>query len=121
MPADHFTDHCQGCGGRLKLEKLGCPACGLEIAGQLELPRLARLKAEDREFIELFVLSAGSLKEVGKALNLSYPTVRSRLDRVIEDLRKLDRPAQNARMEIIRKLEAGELSAEEAVQALKRS
>lgn len=44
------------------------------------------------------MLSAGSLKEVGKVLKLSYPTVRARLDRVIANLQELDRSRQAVRL-----------------------
>ena len=118
MGKDHFSNHCQNCGGELEMEKLSCRNCGLVVEGGIQLPRLARLAAEDREFIELFVLSGGSLKEVGKILKLSYPTVRGRLDRVIENLRRLDRDRQAARRSIIRRLEQGEITAEQAVKEL---
>ncbi len=118
MAKDHFNHNCQNCGGELKIDKLACADCGLSIEGRIELPRLARLSGEDREFIELFVLSAGSLKEVGKALNVSYPTVRARLDRVIANLQGLDKDSQAVRLEIIRRLERGEITAEQAAREL---
>ena len=121
MAKDHFSCFCQNCGGELVIEKLVCRNCDLAIEGRIELPRLARLTAEDREFIELFVLSAGSLKEVGKVLKLSYPTVRARLDRVIANLQELDRSRQAVRLEIIRRLERGELTAEQAANELARN
>ena len=120
MAKDHFSCFCRNCGGELGIEKLVCRNCDLAIEGRIELPRLARLTAEDREFIELFVLSAGSLKEVGKVLKLSYPTVRARLDRVIANLQELDRSRQAVRLEIIRRLERGELTAEQAANELAR-
>jgi len=121
MPRDHFSNKCQNCGGELKIKKLVCESCSLAIEGWLTLPRLARLSPEDREFIELFILSAGSLKEVGKVLNLSYPTVRARLDKVIGNLRALDAKSRDERMEVIRRLENGEITAEHAAQELSRN
>lgn len=121
MPKDRFSCRCRNCGGELSIERMTCGECGLTIEGRIALPRLARLSPEDREFIELFVLSAGSLKEVGKTLKLSYPTVRARLDRVIADLRELDEKQRNTRMEIIRKLEQGEITAEQAARELAKN
>ena len=118
MVCDHISLVCQNCGGELAVEKLSCRNCGLVLEGRIELPRLARLSTEDREFVELFVLSAGSLKEVGKILKLSYPTVRARLDRVIANLQALDRPRRDTRLEIISRVERGELTAEQAAQQL---
>ena len=90
----------------------------MALEGKIELPRLARLSAEDREFVELFVLSAGSLKEVGKILNLSYPTVRARLDRVIASLQELNSDRRDERMEIISRVERGEITAVQAAEQL---
>ena len=44
------------------------------------------LEKEDLEFIRKFVQSSGSLKEIAKGYGVSYPTVRIRLDRVIQKI-----------------------------------
>jgi hypothetical protein len=48
------------------------------------------LSDEDRAFIKRFVLASGSLKKMAKAYNISYPTVRLRLDRLIDKIEILD-------------------------------
>jgi hypothetical protein len=50
----------------------------------------AKLSDEDVSFIKRFVLASGSLKELAKAYGISYPTVRLRLDRLIEKIKILD-------------------------------
>jgi hypothetical protein len=45
---------------------------------------------EDLAFIRRFVLASGSLKEMAQLYGVSYPTVRLRLDRLIEKIRALD-------------------------------
>ena len=45
---------------------------------------------EELAFIKRFVLASGSLKELASAYGISYPTVRLRLDRLIEKVRLLD-------------------------------
>jgi hypothetical protein len=52
-----------------------------------DLPRLAKLSTEDQDFILQFIKASGSLKEMAKLLKLSYPTVRNRLDEVIERIK----------------------------------
>ena len=42
------------------------------------------LEEEDVEFIKNFMLKSGSLKEIAKSYQVSYPTVRVRLDRLIQ-------------------------------------
>ncbi len=49
---------------------------------------LLRLEAEDLEFVLRFVLVSGSLKEMATRYGVSYPTIRGRLDRLIERLRR---------------------------------
>ncbi|WP_061860440.1 DUF2089 family protein [Priestia megaterium] len=44
------------------------------------------LESNDLEFIRKFVLSSGSLKQLAKDYNVSYPTVRIRLDRLIQKI-----------------------------------
>jgi hypothetical protein len=52
------------------------------------------LVEEDIEFIKKFVMNSGSLKEIAKIYEVSYPTVRIRLDRLIEKI-KLNEAADN--------------------------
>nr|WP_267887311.1 DUF2089 family protein [Floricoccus tropicus] len=53
------------------------------------------LDEEDRNFIKQFVLSSGSLRELAKIYGISYPTVRLRLDRLIEKIKLRDKDAKN--------------------------
>ena len=51
----------------------------------------AGLADEDLSFIKRFILASGSLKELAGVYGISYPTVRLRLDRLIEKVKLLDR------------------------------
>jgi len=48
------------------------------------------LSEEDLAFLKRFVLASGSLKELAQAYGISYPTVRLRVDRLIEKIKVLD-------------------------------
>jgi hypothetical protein len=48
------------------------------------------LTDEDFAFIKRFMLASGSLKAMAEAYNISYPTVRLRLDRLIEKIKIFD-------------------------------
>jgi hypothetical protein len=54
---------------------------------------LGVLSEEDLHFIYRFVLASGSLKELAQQYGISYPTVRLRLDGLIEKMRLVDDPA----------------------------
>ena len=48
------------------------------------------LEEEDLGFVKRFILFSGSLKDLATAYNISYPTLRLRLDRLIEKIKILD-------------------------------
>jgi len=77
---------CPGCQLQLKVKSLTCENCLTEVHGLYELPVLSRLNPDEQDFILHFVRYSGSLKDMAKHLNLSYPTVRNRLDDIIERL-----------------------------------
>ena len=63
-----------------------CEACGTGVEGLYTLPALACLSIEDQKFVLAFIKASGSLKDMAKLLGVSYPTVRNRLDDVIDRL-----------------------------------
>jgi hypothetical protein len=48
------------------------------------------MEEEDLTFVKRFVLCSGSLKELAESYGVSYPTLRLRLDRVIQKIKILD-------------------------------
>jgi len=50
---------------------------------------LRQLGDDDLEFVQRLVLASGSLKELAGAYGVSYPTIRARLDKLIDRLRAL--------------------------------
>ena len=48
---------------------------------------LLNLEEEEIKFIKEFILSSGSLKDIAMIYDVSYPTVRLRLDRLIDKVR----------------------------------
>lgn len=62
------------------------------------------LTDEDLAFIKRLVLASGSLKELAAGYNISYPTVRLRLDRLIAKIQVTDN--QDVRSDFERLLRA---------------
>lgn len=57
-----------------------------------QIPRwLLAMGPEDVTFLKNFVLKSGSLKEIARLYGVSYPTVRLRLDRLIQKIQLNDR------------------------------
>jgi hypothetical protein len=63
------------------------------------------LSEEDHAFIRRFVLASGSLKEMAEIYGISYPTVRLRLDRLIEKIKLLTSDAVDSEFERILRIE----------------
>lgn len=82
--------NCPSCEERLVVSSLSCTNCDTTINGNFELPVFLRLPQEEQNFILDFVLTGGSLKAMAKKLNISYPTVRNKLDDIIERLTLLN-------------------------------
>lgn len=78
---------CPGCSSALNVSQLSCPQCSTQVSGTFTLPPLARLTDEEQEFILQFVISGGSLKEMAAITGVSYPTVRNRLDDLIQKIK----------------------------------
>lgn len=51
---------------------------------------ISGLSEEDWQFVKRLILASGSLKDVAGEYGISYPTVRIRLNRLIEKVRILD-------------------------------
>lgn len=48
------------------------------------------LEKEEQEFLKRFILASGSLKQLAKEYEVSYPTVRIRVDKIIEKIKLSD-------------------------------
>ena len=65
---------------------------------------MAGLEEEDVEFIRKFLLASGSLKEMAGAYGVTYPTVRLRLDRLIQKIRLTEEQAADPYVALIKRL-----------------
>ena len=65
---------------------------------------MAELDAEDLEFTRKFLLSSGSLKEVAALYGVSYPTVRLRLDRLIQKIRLTETAEADPYVSLVKRL-----------------
>jgi hypothetical protein len=113
-------------GGELYISELACDESGVAIRGKFEIPVYARLDHDQQEFLETFLRCRGMISNVEKELGISYPTVRSRLDALLESLGltpvKEDGPKKgkpkDKKRKILDQLEKGEITPEEAKEKL---
>lgn len=85
-----LPSNCPACDHNLRVSVLQCSECSTEIRGQFALPLFLRLSTEEQQFIIDFVKYSGNIKSMSKQLQLSYPTVRNRLDDLITHLNSLE-------------------------------
>jgi hypothetical protein len=94
-------------------------AGGIAIEGEFELPQLAQLSAEDQVFVTAFVRSHGSIKEMERTFGVSYPTIKSRLNRIAGSLDFVETDPAPPRTDVIERLRRGEITAIQAIAELK--
>ena len=97
IPNPRFPAHCPSCAAPLKVTRLDCTECDTAVIGGFHLPPLARLAPEDQAFVFCFLQTGGNLKDMAEHYGVSYPTLRNRLDNLVEHLDSLvaaDRPKE---------------------------
>ena len=65
---------------------------------------MAELEDEDLTFIKKFLLASGSLKEVASLYEVSYPTVRLRLDRLIQKIQLTENAEADPYIPLVKRL-----------------
>jgi hypothetical protein len=124
---------CPSCNGDLAANRLKCHSCDITIEGDFSLPALLRLNRSQLDFVEVFLKNRGIIREVERELGVSYPTVRARLDEVIEAIgANLNSPPPpdedrgedsitRGRRALLEELRRGKISPEDALRALNAS
>jgi len=74
---------CPICKHELKIKELHCERCNVSFQGSFEHSWLASFSDSQLEFIKLFLLVQGNLKDMQNQLGISYPTVKNRLAEII--------------------------------------
>jgi hypothetical protein len=126
---------CPVCSGELEISRLHCSTCGTTIEGEFGVGRFGRLSHEQMALLESFLRSRGNLKEMERALGISYPTVRARVEALVQALGLADGDQVDilvdtepeladpnlaaARREILERLAKGDIDASGAAEALR--
>jgi hypothetical protein len=116
---------CPACSNTLYISRLTCPKCGTEVTGNFPPDFLSSLSPNDFDFVVLFLKTKGNIKEMERELGISYWTIRSKLNEIVAGLgfepdTQDDVALSNRRQKILEKLNAGELTVQEAAVALEQ-
>jgi hypothetical protein len=108
---------CPDCKQPMKLSKAVCPSCGMAMDGDFEVSPLGKLSLDDQAFVMAFVRHHGSLKKMESLFDISYPTVKNRLNAIAAALdRNFEAPTPN--LYVLEQLARGELTVDEALERL---
>ncbi len=113
-----LSTRCPYCFGKMGVKSLFCGGCSTEIKSDFATPKFLELSPEQQRFAVEFILASGSLKEMAKILDVSYPTVRARLDRIIECLKSEKAPEDERRAAILDAVEEKKISSSQASRLL---
>lgn len=131
MADDGYFDPPRTCpvtGEKLYISELTSENSGIVIRGKFAMPFTSSLDDDQRHFLEVFLRSRGVIATMEKELGISYPTVRSRLDALLQALdlepvkpEKGKEKKQAIKQKILKDLEDGKLTADEAKEKLRQT
>ena len=127
-----LIEACPTCdSAKLSITEVTCDACGTQVRSRYSRCPFCSLTEDQQTFLLLFVRSRGNLKDLEKTLGVSYPTVRAKLDEIVERLAPpplTPAPAPESapptlpdpRQAVLARVQAGEISPAEALAWLSR-
>lgn len=115
---------CPVCDGELTVTRLHCDSCDITIEGRFANGVFAGLTPDQLDFIETFVRVEGKMNRMADEMGVSYPTLRNRLHEIIRALGyepgrdETPEISDEKRRAVLEQLDAGQISAEEAMRLL---
>ncbi|MEZ4767763.1 MAG: DUF2089 domain-containing protein [Caldilineales bacterium] len=115
-----ILEACPTCSSSLTITEVTCDTCGTQVRSRYQPGPFSALDEEQQTFLLLFVRSRGNLKDLEKTLGVSYPTVRAKLDEVIERLEPpAPPPATGDRKTVLAMVQSGQLAVGDALALLR--
>ena len=109
---------CLDCHRPLSVERMVCRECGIAVEGDVEVAALGQLDLEDQVFVTAFLRSHGSLKRMESLFGISYPTVKNRLSRIVQQLDASIMSPSTNNADVLDRLADGEITVDEALAAM---
>jgi hypothetical protein len=108
-------------GGELVVTRLESPTTGVTLEGRFTLGWLGRLTPEQLELVGLLLARRNNLQRLATDLGIAYNTARARFEEVVVALGGTpdELPAKPTRTEVLRRVQAGELTPDEAAALLR--
>lgn len=74
--------NCPTCSKPMEVAALTCQECDLTLQGQFESHPLMKLDGEMLHFLHVFIICEGKIADMEKALGISYPTVKNKIQKL---------------------------------------
>jgi len=110
---------CLVCKHHLTIKSLSCEKCKMTYNSTFSFPRLARLSQEEQRLAESLILHGGNLKTMAETLDVSYPTLKKRLNELSSSLKKKQKDDERQIEDILYAIESKEISAEEGIKLIR--
>lgn len=109
--------NCPLCGEHMVISELRCPKCDARVKKDIVLCPFCQLPDEDYEFLQVFLRTQGKITDIEKILNVSYPTIKAKIDNLLSTL---NLSSYTEEQDPIDALSDGKISVDEAITMLKQ-
>ena len=110
---------CLICKKQLSISSLSCESCHTTYTSTFHFPRLARLSKEEQKLAEALIIHGGNLKTMAETIDMSYPTLKKRLNELSASLQKKKKEDDRKIEDILYAVESKEVSAEEGIKLIR--
>ncbi|MCY1150874.1 MAG: DUF2089 family protein [Sphaerochaetaceae bacterium] len=112
-------------GKKIIVKKVFIPEDNITIEGDFQLSNLASLSEEDQKFIFAFIKTHGSIKQMEATFNISYPTVKNKLNELSKKIDNFDLNIEDVKEEeslasVLDKISSGEIDVKDALKELNK-
>ncbi len=110
-------------GKKFIVKKVFIPEDNLTIEGDFQLPKMATLSEVDQKFVVAFIKTHGSIKQMESIFNISYPTVKNKLNDLSEKMDSFDLHVEEVKereslAHVLDKISSGEINVKDALKEL---
>jgi len=111
---------CPVCGEEMVVKQLHCPSCETDITGTFSTTLSNPFDEEEWKFVTEFIICEGNLKCLSERINLSYPTLKNKIQKIKQKLPGGDLIINEEVDEILDMIDKGDPEAKELLEKIKR-
>lgn len=82
--------NCPSCSKPMQISALECVECDLTLKGKFDSNPIMKLNEEMLHFLHVFIVCEGKIADIEKALGISYPTVKNKIQKLKDSVSATD-------------------------------